>query len=341
MNQSRLTESEIATSAQEVLSALPETIVQVDDQRLIVQVNRPESPVFRRRAVAGDNIADVVVPEAVEAIVGMITNATQTGGALAEYRSGNDLYRVTAKPLVSAPLTLLVFKNITGIRSAGQTIVDLVRDRSAFLAAVSHELHTPLTAVVGYANLLSDDSDLDTETRAAMVRHMADQAWDLAGIVEDLLTVASAELGELHMAKVSVSLAANVAQVVESMGWRADAVAIKEDGSVTGVGDPARYRQVIRNLLTNAIRHGEEPISLTITHEDAEAVLRVKDSGEGISEELAALIDENANEGKPSAPGQLGLGLWISQEMTRLMGGSLTYERDHGETTFRAAIPLL
>lgn len=336
-----MTESQIANSALEVLSTLPETIVQVDDARMIVHVNRPESPVFRRRVNPGDNIAEVVVPEAVEAMVGMITNAEQTGGALTEYRSGNDLYRVTAKPLASAPVTLLVFKNITGIRSAGQTIVDLVRDRSAFLAAVSHELRTPLTAVVGYANLLSDDSELDDETRAAMVRHMADQAWDLAGIIEDLLTVASAELGELHMAKVSVNLGANVAQVVESMGWRADAIAISQDDKITGVGDPARYRQVIRNLLSNAIAHGAEPVTLTVTAEDDEAVLFVKDSGEGVSDELAELIRSNAIDGRPSTPGQLGLGLWISQEMTRLMGGSLTYERIGRQTVFRAAIPLL
>jgi signal transduction histidine kinase len=336
-----LSESQIASSALEVLSTLPETIVQVDDARVIVHVNRPESPVFRRRASPGDNIADVIVPEAVEAMVGMINNAEQTGGALTEYRSGNDLYRVTAKPLASAPVTLLVFRNITGIRSAGQTIVDLVRDRSAFLAAVSHELRTPLTAVVGYANLLSDESALDDETRAAMVRHMADQAWDLAGIIEDLLTVASAELGELHMAKVSVNLGANVAQVVESMGWRADAVAVTQDAPVTGVGDPARYRQVIRNLLGNALAHGVEPVTITIAAEDEEAVLLVKDNGDGVSKELAELLQSNASSGTPSTPGQLGLGLWISQEMTRLMDGSLTYERIGGETVFRAAIPLL
>lgn len=336
-----MSDSQIASTSLEVLSALPETIVQVSDAREIVQVNRPESPVFRRRANIGDSIAEVVVPEAVEAIVGMIANAEQTGGALAEYRSGNDLYRVTAKPLASAPVTLLIFKNITGIRSAGQTIVDLVRDRSAFLAAVSHELRTPLTAVVGYANLLSDDSELDDETRAAMVRHMADQAWDLAGIVEDLLTVASAELGELHMAKVGVDLGANVAQVIESMGWRADTISLTQESPVVGIGDPARFRQVIRNLLSNAIAHGADPVNLIITAADGEAVLLVEDSGEGVSEELAELILGDAPDGTPSSPGTLGLGLWISQEMTRLMGGNLTYERADGRTIFRAAIPLL
>jgi len=338
-----VTDYKTETSVNEVLAALPETIVQVDDQHRIAHVNRPESQVFNRRVQPGDPIADVVVPEASEAIVGMITNAEQTGGALTEFRSGSDLFRVTAKPLASAPLTLLVFRNITGIRSAGQTIVELVRDRSTFLAAVSHELRTPLTAVVGYANLLADDSELDEETRAAMVRHMADQAWDLAGIVEDLLTVASAELGELHLAKVGVNVGANVAQVIESMGWRGETVdvVVEEESSVVGTGDPARYRQVVRNLLSNALRHGAEPVTLVVTRDGDEAVLLVKDNGEGISDELADLIGSEITEEKSSPPGTLGLGLWVSQEMTRLMGGSLTYTRDGGSTVFRAAIPIV
>lgn len=326
----------------EVLAALPETIVQVDHERRISHVNRPESPVFRFKVTPGDLLDNLIDPDATEVVVSMIDNAQVTGGALAEYRSGSDLYRVTARPLASAPLTLLIFKNITGIRSAGQTIVDLVRDRSTFLAAVSHELRTPLTAVVGYANLLSDTgSTLDEATRSTMVRDMTDQAWDLAGIVEDLLTVASAELGELQMAKVQVNIGANVAQVLESMGVRGNTVIVHETVDVHGVGDPARYRQVIRNLLSNALRHGGEPVTVLISADNDEALLIVKDNGGGVDDELAQRISDQSSNGRASSPGTLGLGLWISHELTRLMGGSFTYERVDGETVFKAAIPLL
>jgi signal transduction histidine kinase len=334
-------EYHITPAANEILANLAETIVQVDQDWTIAHVNRPESPVFSRRASRGDRLDDVIVPEAAEPVIGLIDNSQMTGGALAEYRSGSDLYRVTARPLTSAPLTLLVFKNITGIRSAGQTIVDLVRDRSTFLAAVSHELHTPLSAVVGYANLLADsDSALDDEKRSALVRDMTDQAWDLAGIVEDLLTVANAELGELHLAKVQVNVGANVAQVLESMGARGNSVAVVEGSEVQGIGDPARYRQVIRNLLSNALRHGREPITLEITQSDSEAVLLVCDAGDGVDPGLEELMSEQLAGREPS-PGDLGLGLWICHELTRLMGGSLTYAHLDGETVFKAAIPLL
>lgn len=325
-------------TADEILAALPETIVQVDLEGAIVRVNRPQSPVFGSTATRGVLLSELVVPEAAEAVAGLIRNARLTGGALAEYRSEADLYRVTARLLRAVPSMVLMFKNITGIRGAGQTIVDLVRDRSAFLAAVSHELRSPLTAVVGYANLLSDsDSTLDDSTRAEMVRDMTDQAWDLAGIVEDLLTTANAELGELHLAKVQVNLVANVAQVVESMGVRGNAVELLEGPPVYGIGDPARYRQVVRNLLSNALRHGAEPVTVSAVEDGSEAFLLVNDRGDGLSGELAALIDQRHS----SPPGAVGLGLWICQELTRLMGGGLEYERVDGETTFRAAIPLL
>lgn len=336
-----MTESHITPAANEILATLPEVIVQVDQDWKIAHVNRPESPVFSRKANRGDRLDDVIVPEAAEPVIGLIDNAQMTGGALAEYRSGSDLYRVTARPLTSAPLTLLVFKNITGIRSAGQTIVDLVRDRSTFLAAVSHELHTPLSAVVGYANLLADsDSDLDQEKRSDLVRDMTDQAWDLAGIVEDLVTVANAELGELHLAKVQVNIGANVAQVLESMGARGNSVMVVEGSEVHGIGDPARYRQVVRNLLSNALRHGREPITVEITKSGNEAVLLVCDSGDGVDARLEELMSEQLAGREPS-PGDLGLGLWICHELTRLMGGSLTYAHLDGETVFKAAIPLL
>ncbi len=325
----------------EVLSALPETIVQVDPDHTIVHLNRAESPVFRARTPPGTTLEDAVVPEAVEALAGLIDNAQVTGGALAEFRTGNDLFRVTAKPLRENHLTLLVFKNITSIRSAGQTIVDLVRDRSTFLAAVSHELSHPLSAVVGYANLLAESAeDLDEETRSEMVRDMTDQAWDLAGIIEDLLTVASAELGELHLAKVNVSIGANVAQVLESMGSRGASIHLEQRAPVTGLGDPARYRQVVRNLVSNGLEHGREPIRIIITEDRGEARLEVRDQGDGVSHDLEEMINEQADHGIPSTPGVMGLGLWVCQELTRLMGGRLTYRRIDGETSFQVAIPV-
>lgn len=320
---------------------MPETIVEVDAQRRVVYVNRPESPAFTGVAQIGDSIADLLAPDSAEVVLDMIRNAEVTGGAMVEIGAGNDLYRVTAKPLTTGPFTALVFNNITGIRSAGQAIVDLVRDRSAFLEAVSKELRTPLTAVVGYANLLSEPGSVgDESTRRDLVRGMTDQAWDLAGIVEDLLTVASAELGELILAKVGVNIGANVAQVLESMGTRSEDIEVTPRSEVIGTGDPARFRQIVRNLLSNAVRHGEPPVSVAIGTSGEMATVEVRDRGEGLPEELADMLGRHNREGTSATPGTLGLGLWICHELTGLMGGMFSYGREGGETVFQVELPM-
>lgn len=336
-------DSDLSASAPEVLSSLPETIVQVDEDFRVAAVNRPRSPVFVRPASRGDVIHGLLDEEAGMVIKALIDNARVTGAAIAEHHTGSDLYRVTARRLSSVPHTLLVFQNITGIRDAGQALVDLVRYRSNFLASVSHELRTPLTAVIGYADMLSDpDPDLDEAARESMVRDMTDQAWDLAGIIEDLLTVARAELGELGLASVSVNMAANVAQVIESIGARGRRVEVTGDQQVTGVGDPAKVRQVLRNLLSNALMHGSEPARVEIAEDEGHAIVRVIDAGLGLTDELAvSAFDQYTTGGDAGSPGHIGVGLWICRELSSLMGGYLEYRRTNGETIFEVGIPLL
>lgn len=334
-------EPELSPVAREVLLAVPDTIVIVDQRLRVREVNRPRSSVFRRAAAEGDDLQDLLDEEAALVIKALIQNAEVTGAATAEHHTGGDLFRVTARPMSTAPATLLTFQNITGIRDAGQSLVNLVQFRSNFLASLSHELRTPLTAVIGYADMLSDPNpDLDEAARQSMVRDMTDQAWSLAATVEDLLTVARAELGDLMVASVSVNIAANVAQVLESIGDRGERVSVVGDTGISGVGDPAKFRQVIRNLVSNALTHGAEPLRIEIDASPDNAVARVVDAGLGLPEELAESAFNQYTTGEGGGtPGGIGIGLWICRELTSLMGGYLAYRREGDETVFEAAIP--
>lgn len=337
-----MSETDLGSNADEVLSTLPETIVQIDANFRIRTVNRSESPVFLRVPAPGDRLEEVFVAKAISVIAGLIDNAQRTGEADADYDNGPEKFWITARRLKSAPHTLLVFHDRTSLRYAEQAFADLVRDRSSFLASVSHELRTPLTAVLGYANLLArPNPHLDEATRSVMAQDMTDQAWDLAGIVEDLLAVARTEIGELRVVSVPVNLAANAAQIIESMGARGSRVMVSGDMTVTGVGDPARFRQIVRNLLSNALTHGSEPVNVEINYDKTYAVLRVKDRGPGVPDVLAESIFNQYVTGVDAhTPGRVGIGLWISRELTSLMGGHLTYRREPDETVFQATIPL-
>ena len=332
---------DLISSTDEVLAALPETIVAVDHDLRLRAANRTQSLLYVRTPVLGDRLEDVMQASIVGDIARLIAKAQREGSAEAECDTGSDLFRVIARRM-EAPLTLLVFQDMTNLRHAEEAVAGLVRDRSRFLASVSHELRTPLTAVLGYANLLAEpDPNLDEPMRVAMVQDMTDQAWDLAGIVEDLLAVARTEIGELRVVSVPVNLAANVAQVIESMGDRGSHIEVIAQ-AVIGVGDPARFRQVVRNLLSNAATHGAEPITVEIGANDTHGILEVKDRGLGVPDALTeAIFNQYVFAHDGGAPGRVGVGLWISRELTNLMSGHLSYRREAGATIFRATIPLL
>jgi signal transduction histidine kinase len=331
----------LVEALREVLAAIPETIVQVDGDFRVRSVNRQESPLFRRSPVAGDRLEEVFRGRTVGSVATLIDRAQREGEAEAEIDTGDMVFSARAKRLVNLPQTLLVFQDKTGARLAEQAMAEVVRDRSSFLASVSHELRTPLTAVLGYANLLAEPNpSLDEGVRTEMVQDMTDQAWDLAGIVEDLLAVARTEIGELSVVSVPVNLKANVAQVVESMGGRGGQVEVTGDPSINGLGDPARFRQIVRNLLSNALSHGEEPYNVDISASDDRAILTVRDGGNGVPRALVeSIFDQYVSGGGGESPGRVGIGLWISRELANLMGGQISYHRDEGETRFQVSIP--
>ena len=340
---SDLSKWDLVPDAEEVLSALPVIVVQVDADFRIKAVNRSESRIFRQTPAPGDRIEEVFRGRTVGAIATLIDRAQRTGAADDEIDTGSELFWATARRLESAPLTLLVFQDRANLTRAEQAFVDLVKERSSFLASVSHELRTPLTAVLGYAGLLAEPNpDLDEAARSAMVQDMTDQAWDLVGFVEDLLAVARPEIGELRVGSVPVNLSANVAQVIESMGGRGGGIKVTGDKAITGIGDPAGFRQIVRNLLSNALVHGSEPVTVEITLSGSDVAVCITDRGPGVPEVLAeSMFDQYVPGSELYAQGRVGIGLWISRELASLMGGRLTYRRESGETVFEATLPRL
>jgi signal transduction histidine kinase len=331
---------DVVSSAHEVLAALPEIIVQIDGDHMIRTVNRYESSIFSRPPYPGAYLDQVLEDGAHRIVSDLIGTVAQGGTADAENNTERERLWISAQRLESAPLTLLVFHDRTNQRSAEQAVADLIRDRSSFLASIGHELRAPLTAVVEFADLLSEPSPkLDEAARHAMAKAMTDQAWDLAGIVEDLLAVARIEIGELTAVSVPVNLVANVAQVIESMGTRGSGVVVDGDRTITGLGDPARFRQVVRNLLSNALSHGAEPITVEVTADSTFAALRVRDHGPGVDRESEeSIFDEYTN---TNTRGRVGIGLWVSREIISQMGGQLSYRREGDQTIFQGMIPVL
>ncbi|MFQ5523920.1 MAG: GAF domain-containing protein [Acidimicrobiia bacterium] len=238
---------------------------------------------------------------------------------------------------------IVALADITERMTAEQRLRELVRSKDELIASVSHEIRTPLTAVLGFAQLLHDEAEgLSEDERRELLESLVVQSTDVANIVEDLLVAAKADVGDLSVVKLSVDLRAQAAQVLE--GWSqttVDKIGVAGD-HVRCLADPARVRQIIRNLVGNALRYGGPNIRMEVRAQGPWALLAVIDDGEGVPPEESQRIFEKYQRGTqvPGLTAALGLGLGLSRHLARLMDGDLTYRRENEETVFELRLPL-
>lgn len=217
----------------------------------------------------------------------------------------------------------------------------LVESKDQLIASVSHEIRTPLSSIVGFAHLLNESSDLSPAERKEMIELVVQQSGDLTNIVDDLLVAAKADMGQLEVSSVSVDLRAQAAQAVEGLDVESRRAVKLNTTTARCVGDPARVRQIVRNLVSNAVKYGGPTISVDAVAGPDVGRLMVCDNGPGVPEAARETIFEAYQRGEaPSglAP-SLGLGLHISRFLAQRMGGDVTYRYD-GKSIFELTLPL-
>ncbi len=230
---------------------------------------------------------------------------------------------------------------------ANAQLENLVADKDRFIASISHEIRTPLAGVVGFTETLRVDwGEYEDDERREFIRVISDQSREMSFLVEDLLVAARAELDELAVTRSPVDLREEIQMVMELCGHcdeQFDERVISEPEGETplGLGDTARVRQVIRNLLTNALRHGGARIRFVLVPGSNTAVVEVRDSGPGIPDELRnSIFEPYATGGRVRGVTEsVGLGLSVAAALTRLMQGELSYYRDGDESVFRLELP--
>ena len=270
-------------------------------------------------------------------------SSTRLQSAIDEVSSTQTLLRWAAPMLLLAGIVAAVYLvRMQATRRRIATLEELVRAKGEFIASVSHELRTPLTVVVGFADLLRrTGTDLSSSDRAHMVAVIAEQSEEVSAIVEDLLVAARTDMEELTVTPIPIYLRAETTQVLETL-YQSDSVAVRGHPP-TAHADPARVRQILRNLLTNAKRYGGEKVGVELGRKsDAVASLIVKDDGDPIPTEDRERIFEPYQRARsqPERPGSIGLGLAVSRRLARLMGGDLTYRHEDGHSIFELSLPV-
>mgnify|MGYP003882069793 FL=1 len=219
------------------------------------------------------------------------------------------------------------------------------RAKSAFLATMSHEIRTPLTAVVGVAEVLRGAGLDARHTRQLALLEGAGRT--LLGLVDDILDLSRIESGQLEIESVPVDLAAIVHEVGSILQTRAATRGVSlrhsHEGPAFIQGDPLRLRQILLNLVGNAVKFTEDGEVALLCSVEArgegdllDVVFTVRDTGVGIPEDVQHTVFQpftQAEQGTARRFGGSGLGLSIVARLVRMMDGSIDLESVPGEGT--------
>ncbi len=270
------------------------------------------------------DIVTVITDEGSDELVGVMTD-------ISEYKAAED-----------------------ALEAAHAQALAATRAKSEFLASMSHEIRTPMNAVIGLTGILLE-TPLEPDQRQLVetVRASGDA---LLAIINDILDFSKIESGKLQLETIGFDIGTVVEDVVSLMAERAAAKSLELtcfiDSAVPAdlLGDPGRIRQVLLNLVGNAIKfteRGEVSVRVSLQHDaPGQAVVRceVQDTGVGVPREVQARLFEAFTQADASTTrrfGGTGLGLAISRRMVELMGGNIGLESEVGVgSTFWFVVPL-
>jgi signal transduction histidine kinase len=215
------------------------------------------------------------------------------------------------------------------------------RAKDQFIASISHELRTPLTSIYGFSEALLDQGFVDPAAAGDLVGLINTESAELARMVEDLLVAAHDKDAPLAVDQEPLRMNEQIDAVIEPFVRRGHAIG-GNYGRGTVIADQLRVRQILRNLLSNAVQHGGPDIRVYGDTAGSNYVVAVEDNGAGIPDHIVErLFTRFFHQGDaPLTAGSVGLGLAVAQLLAEAMGGSLDYDRVANRTAFVLSLPM-
>lgn len=259
--------------------------------------------------------------------------------------TGRDLdLSIAAAPIESGGIVgaVLVIRDITALQ-------ELDRKKDEFLSVASHELRTPLTTIKGYTQLLAQTvNDLQPEERATYINAVLGEIERMMGLISELLDVSRIETNRLQIHPQPIRWLQFIEGRISAFRVQHPMRAIRFDlkaAETIVVADPDRMRQVVDNLLSNALKYSPEgsDIDVRVASVDASVLTSVTDHGIGIPRDEIPQLFERFHRARNVSSryyGGLGLGLYIARAIVEAHGGVITVESEEGTgSTFTMSLP--
>ena len=217
--------------------------------------------------------------------------------------------------------------------------------KTAFLSNMSHEIRTPMNAIIGLNSLAMKDAELSTQTREDLEK-IGGSARHLLGLINDILDMSRIESGRLVLRKEEFSFSAMLEQINTMVMAQCSDKGLRFECRVNGrvddyyIGDDMKLKQVLINILSNAIKFTDAPGSVALTIEqtavfDDQASLKfaIKDTGIGMSKEFLPKVFDSftqENSSRSSKYGSTGLGMAITKNIVEMMNGTISVQSEKG-----------
>jgi PAS domain S-box-containing protein len=354
-----------ATGASNLLASLARVLQTAAPDTMAIQkydIRRPDG-VFEERYWSPINSAVLGTDGRLEYLIHRVEDVTEFVRQKSQPASNPMELRARMEQMEAA-----IFHNSRELQAANQQLHDANtqllqtkaeaeaanRAKSTFLSTMSHEIRTPMNAILGYAQLMLRDPDLGTDAKANL-KIIGRSGEHLLALINDVLDMSKIEAGRAELNPATFNLSRLLEDLTAMFRLRAGAKAIRFEMLIYGeavpyiVGDQGKIRQVLINLLGNAVKFtqlGQIKLHVTVEQRKANQLwlsARVEDTGSGIKDEDQKKLFESFSQGRSGLDSMkgTGLGLAISRNYARLMGGDITVTSTSGVgSMFHFEIPI-